>query len=291
MASHRATACWKVSKPWACPISLRSHAPIRTNSPGGQRQRVMIAAALALEPAILIADEPTTALDVTTQMQILRLIKSLKQRGMGVIFITHDFGVVAEIADRVAVMQRGRIVEQGPHGPKCFRPRNMPIRVSSLRRCLMVSHPSDLYQRVSLCSNSPASTRPTAARGAGPAVDHASLEIARGETLGLVGESGSGKSTLARCAVRLVQPDSGAIRFGGTDLAPLSRAGWKPYRKRIQMVFQDPSASLNPRRRAADIVAEGPLAHGVPRAMARGPRDRTARTRPARCRRRESLSP
>ncbi len=216
---------------------------------GGQRQRVMIAAALALEPAILVADEPTTALDVTTQMQILQLIRGLQKRATGVIFITHDFGVVAEIADRVVVMQRGRVVEHGtaaavlgqPHHPYTRQliaavPHGVaPVRTAGKTQALL-----DL-----------AGVRKTygGARSV-PAVRDATLRIAPGETLGLVGESGSGKSTLARCVVRLVVPEAGAIRFDGTDLRPLSREGWKPFRKRIGMIFQDPMSSLNPRRRS-----------------------------------------
>jgi len=236
---------------------------------GGQRQRVVIAMALALEPAILIADEPTTALDVTTQMQILRLIRDLQtRRGMGVVFITHDFGVVAEIADRVAVMQRGRIVEQGPAAKVLDAPQHeytrqliaaVPHRAPTLRAPI-AGRP--LLELVGV-------TKTYRGRSGAPAVKDATLRIARGETLGLVGESGSGKSTLARCVVRLVTPESGAIRFHDTDLRPLSRAAWKPYRKRIQMVFQDPAASLNPRRRVGDIIAEGPVAHGESRSTAR----------------------
>ena len=243
---------------------------------GGQRQRVMIATALALEPAILIADEPTTALDVTTQKQILALIRDIQQRrGTAVLFITHDFGVVAEIADRVAVMQRGRIVEQGTAAAILSSPQHpytkaliaaVPHRAAAAR--VPIEGPPLLaLDRVGKTYRS---------RGGlfspgriVPAVQAASLELRRGETLGLVGESGSGKSTLARCIVRLVAADEGAIHFGGTDLRLLSRAGWTPYRKRIQMIFQDPYASLNPRRRVGDIIAEGPVAHGVPPARAR----------------------
>jgi ABC-type glutathione transport system ATPase component len=242
---------------------------------GGQRQRVMIAMALALEPAILIADEPTTALDVTTQMQILELIKEIQsRRGTGVLFITHDFGVVAEIAHRVVVMQHGAIVEQG----SAQQVLNLPQHPYTQALIAAVPHgvattiePSpggavlDLFE-----------VRKTYYRGgtfigrgkAVVAVDNASLSIPRGQTVGLVGESGSGKSTLARCVVKLVQPESGRIRFDGEDLRPLSRAAWKPYRKRIQMIFQDPFASLNPRRRVGDIIADGPVAHGVPRRQA-----------------------
>jgi len=242
---------------------------------GGQRQRVMIAAALALEPAILIADEPTTALDVTTQKQILALIRDIQQRrGTAVLFITHDFGVVAEIADRVAVMQRGCIVEQGAAADVLNAPQHpysraliaaVPHRAPATRNAIVgppvlaLDGVCKTYRSRSLFGG----VRTVAA------VQAATLELRRGETLGLVGESGSGKSTLARCVVRLVQADAGAIQFGGTDLRPLSRAAWKPYRKRIQMVFQDPFASLNPRRRVGDILAEGPVAHGVPRRQAR----------------------
>ncbi len=242
---------------------------------GGQRQRVMIAAALALEPAILIADEPTTALDVTTQKQILALIKDIQvRRGTGVLFITHDFGVVAEIADRVAVMQRGRIVEQGD----ATRVLNAPQHPYSRALIAAVPHrtPAARAEAVGepvLALSAVGKTYRTrglfSAGRTVAAVQAASLDIRRGETLGLVGESGSGKSTLARCVVRLVVADQGAIRFSGTDLRPLSRAAWKPYRKRIQMVFQDPFASLNPRRKVGDILIEGPMAHGTPRAEAR----------------------
>ena len=245
---------------------------------GGQRQRVMIAIALALEPAILIADEPTTALDVTTQKQILALIRDIqRRRGTGVLFITHDFGVVAEVADRVAVMQRGRIVEQGSARAVLDTPRH------PYSQALIAAVPHRAPEPRPPAAGTPVlelvgvgkTYRSRSLFGGGrtvAAVRAASLHIRRGETLGLVGESGSGKSTLARCVVRLVVADEGALRFGGTDLAPLSRNQWKPYRKRIQMVFQDPFASLNPRRKVGDILAEGPAAHGMPRheAKARG---------------------
>ncbi len=242
---------------------------------GGQRQRVMIAIALALEPAILIADEPTTALDVTTQKQILALIRDIqRRRGTGVLFITHDFGVVAEIADRVAVMQRGRIVEQG----KAADVLNAPQHEYSRALIAAVPHRAPAFRGAA--SGPPVlelagvgkTYRQRGFLRAGrtvAAVRDASLQIRRGETLGLVGESGSGKSTLARCIVRLVVADEGAFRFGDTDLATLSRTSWKPFRQRIQMVFQDPFASLNPRRRVGDILVEGPMAHGLPAAAAR----------------------
>ena len=251
---------------------LRSH-PHRLS--GGQRQRVMIAMALALEPAILIADEPTTALDVTTQMQILRLIRHVQQRrGTGVLFITHDFGVVAEIADRVAVMQRGRIVEQGPAAQVLGSPQHPYTRalIAAVPHRARAARPPVPGEPVLRLQSVGKTYHPGGFfhRGPGvPAVIDASIEVRRGETLGLVGESGSGKSTLARCIVNLVHADAGEIRFHGTDLRPLTRAAWAPFRRRIQMVFQDPFASLNPRRRVADIISEGPIAHGTPRAKAR----------------------
>jgi peptide/nickel transport system ATP-binding protein len=257
------------------PASLARAYPFRLS--GGQRQRVMIAMALALEPALLIADEPTTALDVTTQMQILRLIREIQQRrGMGVLFITHDFGVVAEIADRVAVMQHGRIVEQGAAATVLNAPHH------AYTRALVAAVPHKAgAARAPAGGDAVLSTRgvtKTYVRSGGlfarskalRAVHDADFAIRRGETLGLVGESGSGKSTLARCIVRLVQPEAGEIAFHGTNLRTLSRAAWKPFRRKIQMVFQDPFASLNPRRRVADIIADGPVAHGTARHVARG---------------------
>ncbi len=228
---------------------------------GGQRQRVVIAMALALEPAILIADEPTTALDVTTQMQVLRLIRDIqRRRGTGVLFITHDFGVVAEIADRVAVMQHGRIVEQGAAAAVLTRAQH------PYTQALIAAVPA--HTRVARAAvDAPVLLAMDGVRKAyrgAVAVQGAALTIRRGETLGLVGESGSGKSTLARCIVDLVTPDAGSIRFDGAELRGLSRAGWRPMRRRIGMVFQDPFASLNPRRRVGDILAEGPRAHGLP---------------------------
>ena len=241
---------------------------------GGQRQRVMIAMALALEPAILIADEPTTALDVTTQKEILRLIRDVqRRRGTGVLFITHDFGVVAEIADRVAVMQSGVIVEQGSADAVLNRPQHPYTRAliaAVPARARAARAPETGPVLLEMQGVGKTYRRPSLLRGPGtPAVVDATLHIRRGETLGLVGESGSGKSTLARCVVDLVVPDEGSIRFDGAELRGLSRAGWLPLRRRIGMVFQDPFASLNPRRRVGDIIAEGPVAHGVPRAAAR----------------------
>jgi peptide/nickel transport system ATP-binding protein len=243
---------------------------------GGQRQRAMIAMALALEPALLIADEPTTALDVTTQAQILKLIRSLQRRhGTAVLFITHDFGVVADIADRIAVMQHGRVVEAGPADGILNRPqhgytRTLIAAVPPLAAALPTRQPRlagpDVLRLEGISK--------TYGQGGGlfsrhgrvvHAVKQVSLSLPRGSTLGIVGESGSGKSTLARCILRLLEPDTGAIRLGGTDLAALSARELRKERHRVQMVFQDPYASLNPRRRVGDLVMQGPIVHGVPR--------------------------
>jgi len=242
---------------------------------GGQRQRAMIAMALVLEPAILVADEPTTALDVTTQAQILALIKELqKKHHTGVLFITHDFGVVAEIADRVAVMQHGRLVELGAAAQVLDAPRH------PYTQALVAAVPSLVPRSARPATDEPVLLRATnvdKAFGSGRltltrrstgryvhAVKSVGLAVRRGRTLGLVGESGSGKSTLARCIVRLMDPDGGEIWLGDTELSTLSRRQLRPHRKRIQMIFQDPYGSLNPRLTVAQIVAQGPIVHGVP---------------------------
>jgi len=250
---------------------------------GGQRQRVMIAMALALEPALIIADEPTTALDVTTQAQILRLLKELQARhGTAILFITHDFGVVAEIAERVAVMRQGKLVEYGPASDVLLRPQH------EYTRALVAAVPSLTPRRMTpngladcagqaLLSLSGVEKTYSGRRGPFalgrrpvPAVAGVSLTIAKGRALALVGESGSGKSTLARCIVGLERPDRGAVVLEGVDLARLSRAKMRPYRKALQMIFQDPFASLNPRWRVGDIIAQGPIINGTPRRKALG---------------------
>ncbi len=235
---------------------------------GGQRQRVMIAMALALGPRLLIADEPTTALDVTTQAQIIRLLKDIQaQRGMSVLFITHDFGVVADIADKVAVMRHGRIVESGPAAQVLGHPsdpytkslidavprfRNETPPLASGTPLVTVNNLGKTFQRGGLFSRD----KPVAA------LDSVSLTVGRGETLGIVGESGSGKSTLARCIIRLLDPDAGEVLFDGADIARLKPRALKPLRRRIQMVFQDPFSSLNPRHTVGEIVTAGPRALG-----------------------------
>jgi peptide/nickel transport system ATP-binding protein len=242
---------------------------------GGQRQRIMIAMALVLEPKLLIADEPTTALDVTTQKQILTLIRDLQRdHGTAVLFITHDMGVVAEIADRVAVMRGGRLVETGSldtilRTPTMEYTRNLLASVPSLvpraprpeTRELVVLEANELgkvYRERSFFGQ----TREVAA-----AAD-VTLTLRKGRTLGIVGESGSGKSTVARCIVRLIDPTSGGIRLAGREISLLSRRLLQPHRKRIQIVFQDPYRSLNPRVTVGESIAEGPINYGTPRAQA-----------------------
>jgi peptide/nickel transport system ATP-binding protein len=239
---------------------------------GGQRQRAMIAMALDLEPKILIADEPTTALDVTTQAQILVLIKELQAKhNTGVLFITHDFGVVADIADRVAVMQHGKIVEIGSADSVLNHPTH------PYTQALTRAVPSLIPRAMKPVKDNPIlevkSIVKTYRSGGGwfgmgapekevHACDHVTVSLNEGETLGIVGESGSGKSTLARCIVRLLDTDSGEIVYRGQDLCKLDRAGMRPLRSRVQMVFQDPYASLNPRATVGRIVTEGPVILG-----------------------------
>ncbi len=242
---------------------------------GGQRQRAMIAMALALDPKVLIADEPTTALDVTTQAQILALIRDLqKRKGTAVMFITHDFGVVAEIADRVVVMQQGRIAEQGAADDILNRPQHPYTRelIAAVPR-LAAPPPRRLSDDAILTIDGVSKTyRNGGFLGRGARVTHAvrnvSLKLPRGATLGIVGESGSGKSTLARCILRLIDPDTGAVVLDGKDLASLSAGEMREETKNIQMVFQDPFASLNPRRKAGELVAQGLIVHGAPRGEA-----------------------
>lgn len=244
---------------------------------GGQRQRVVIAMALALEPKILIADEPTTALDVTTQAQILDLIEELRRNhGMAVLFITHDFGVVADIADRVIVMQHGEVVEAG-------RAKNVLLNPThSYTRALLDAIPGLSFRETSQVGDTPILSvrdlcmtfttrssgffrKPRVVR----AVQNASFDLHKGETIGIVGESGSGKSTLGRCLVRLLKPEQGVVEIGGQDISKLSGDALRRHRRRIQMVFQDPYSSLNPRSRIGTILTEGLIAYGTDKATAR----------------------
>ncbi len=242
---------------------------------GGQRQRIMIAAALVLDPDLLIADEPTTALDVTTQAQILRLIRELQQRrNTGVLFITHDFGVVAEIADRVVVMQEGRVVEQGAAAAVLRDPRDDYTRML-IRAVPSLTPPArePVTQAPVVLATKGMSKNFTVGgwfvgRRDVAAVKAVDLHVRRGETLGVVGESGSGKTTVARCIARLIAPSEGAIMVEDADVAKLGTRALRPHRRRVQVVFQDPYRSLNPRRRVGESIVEGPVNFGTPRAAA-----------------------
>ncbi|MGI9412673.1 MAG: dipeptide ABC transporter ATP-binding protein, partial [Hyphomicrobiales bacterium] len=242
---------------------------------GGMRQRVMIAIALSCTPDLLIADEPTTALDVTTQAQILELIKDIQRRhGTGVMFIPHDFGVVAEVADRVVVMQNGLVVEQGPAGQVLSAPEHAYTRmligsVPSLtppeRSAVRDAEVALEVHRMDKTYDSGGWLRSGRRVKAAQQVE---LVVHRGETLGVVGESGSGKSTVARCIVRLIDPTGGEIRIAGENIAGLSHSGVRPYRRDVQIVFQDPYRSLNPRRTVGQAIVEGPMNFGLSRADA-----------------------
>jgi len=237
---------------------------------GGQRQRIMIAAALVLDPVLLIADEPTTALDVTTQAQILKLIKELRaRRNTGVLFITHDFGVVAEVAHRVVVMQHGRVVEQGRTEDVLRRPRDDYTRML-IRSVPSLSPPArepitaaPIVLQTNDLNKTYISGGFFAKRREVKAVKDVNLQVRRGETLGVVGESGSGKSTVARCIARLIEPTDGAILIEGADVAKLGARALRPHRKRVQIVFQDPYRSLNPRRTVGAAITEGPVNFGM----------------------------
>ncbi len=236
---------------------------------GGQRQRVMIAMALANEPDLLIADEPTTALDVTIQAQILKLLKSLQARyGMALLFITHDLGIVRKMADRVCVMTQGRIVEQGPVAEVFDRPQH------SYTQHLLSAEPK----------GRPAAADPSAPEilrldelkvhfpirrglmrrtvGHVKAVDGVSIALREGHTIGLVGESGSGKTTLGLALLKL-ERSQGGIRFDGRDLQGMSQRELRPLRREMQIVFQDPFSSLSPRMSVGEIIGEGLEVHRI----------------------------
>ena len=243
---------------------------------GGMRQRVMIAMALALKPDVLIADEPTTALDVTVQGEVLELLRDLqREHGTSVILITHDMGVVAEMADRVIIMRHGRMVEQGSAPDIFARPqadytRELLAAVPRIRggrnaidghaappQPAQVADVRDLHVRFDLRGGFFGRVDRRV-----HAVEGVSFSIAPGETVSLVGESGCGKSTTAK-AIAGLAPYSGSISIGGRDLATLGRDERKAVRREVQMIFQDPSASLDPRMRVGDLVAEPLLIHGI----------------------------
>ena len=240
---------------------------------GGQRQRVMIAMALACEPDLLIADEPTTALDVTIQAQILKLLKKLQQdRNTTLLFITHDLSVVAQIADRVGVMQQGQLVEQGAKSEVLYDPQH------TYTKELIDSLPQKLER---LSSTSMAGAEPLLnvehlkvyfpiRKGLlqrhvddVKAVDDVSLKIYPGRAMAVVGESGSGKTTLGRAILSLVQTTEGSVVYQGHDLTKLTREEIKPLRRDLQIVFQDPQSSLNPRLTISTILTEPMKAHSI----------------------------
>ena len=232
---------------------------------GGMRQRVVIAMALVTEPDIIIADEPTTALDVTVQAQILKLLKELQERrNIGVIFISHDLSVVSDIADEIAVMQDGRFVEKGDHDA-IFRNASHPY-TRKLLAAVPTTQKADSSPREEplVCVRDVVVEFPGGKRGEKVrAVDNVSLDINRHEILGLVGESGSGKSTLGRAILRLLEPVQGVVNFAGEDISHYSQGQMKPLRRQMQMIFQDPYASLNPRMTVYDTLAEPLLLHKI----------------------------
>ena len=257
------------------PEPARIYASYPHQLSGGQRQRIVIAMAVILKPRLLICDEPTTALDVTTQKEILGLINELQaEHGSAVLFITHDMGVVEDIADTVLVMHQGKAVEQGSVDA-------------------VLNHAQMPYTRMLLAavpSIKPPPSR-TAATGAvvlkadvvcktystrswvGPnretrALIDASLNLRAGETVAVVGESGSGKSTFARCLMRLIDPTSGQMFWGDHDISDTTESALRPRRSHIQVVFQDPNRSLNPRMKIGEALIEGALNFGIPKAQA-----------------------
>jgi peptide/nickel transport system ATP-binding protein len=274
-ARNRRARILEVFEQVRLPDPARIYASYPHQLSGGQRQRIVIAMAVIMKPSLLICDEPTTALDVTTQKEILKLIADLhRSQGCAVLFITHDMGVVEEIADRVVVMLGGRCVEQGTCAEVLRAPRE------AYTRDLLAAVPGMTPPRPSAEPLGEALLR---ASGVGKAyVSHdwlgrrrevvalqdAALSVRAGETIGVVGESGSGKSTFARCLVRLIDPTVGQIHWGAYPVQSLRERALRPLRSNVQVVFQDPNRSLNPRLRVVDSLVEGAVNFGVPRAQA-----------------------
>jgi peptide/nickel transport system ATP-binding protein len=236
---------------------------------GGQRQRVMIAMAVSSNPDILLADEPTTALDVTVQKEIIRLLKDLKERySMAILFITHDLGLIREIADELLVMKNGMIIESGPVKEIFTNPKHPYTR--ELLECrsrldLVPGKPPAGYGQNALLE---AENLHTTFRGKGKrrevkAVNGISLKVYPGEVLGLVGESGCGKTTLGRTILHLIEPSSGSLRFGELDLIAIRRSELKKFRKDMQIIFQDPYSSLNPKMTVGKAITEPMLVHRI----------------------------
>ncbi|MEY2781919.1 MAG: Glutathione import ATP-binding protein GsiA [Pseudomonadota bacterium] len=245
---------------------------------GGQRQRVVIAMAVILKPALLICDEPTTALDVTTQKEILSLIAELqREQGSAVLFITHDMGVVADIADEVLVMHQGICVESGPRDEVLLRPKADYTRmllnaVPSMTPPPPRSVPTDQTGEPRLRATAVGKTyhsRDWMGRQHDTvALQQANLSLMGGETVGIVGESGSGKSTFARCLIRLIDPTAGQIHWGQDEVGQKPESQLRPLRHRVQVVFQDPNRSLNPRRTVGQSIVEGAMNFGASAAQA-----------------------
>jgi len=238
---------------------------------GGQKQRVMIAIALACEPDLLIADEPTTALDVTIQAQVLELLKKIrKERNLSILFITHDMAVVSQMADRVAVMKEGEILEEAECKTFFSNPQH-PYTQSLLRDAIgtkeerVAEKKSDRLLEVEDLKVYFPIKKGFFQRTVGyvKAVDGVTLSIPKGKTLALVGESGSGKSTIGQAILSLVHVTDGTVKFENQDLAALSEKDLKPYRRKIQIVFQDPFSALNPRMTIGNIIREGMVSLGV----------------------------
>ena len=237
---------------------------------GGQRQRAMIAMAVAMKPKVLIADEPTTALDVTTQRQVLDLLADLQaETRMALIFITHDFGIVADIADEVAVMESGNLVEFGSKEDVLARAQHRYTRKLLAAVPRLHEHKASVAERstpvleVRGLSKTYGVATSIFRRQDMRVLNDVNFKVCKGEVVALVGESGSGKSTIAKCLTRLTSIDTGSIRLDGADMLSLKGEALMKLRRKVQIVFQDPYGSLNPRQKIVDAVSAGPIAQGV----------------------------